>query len=148
MNQALKGSASLTLAQANAILAAALGAARADGLPPVAVAVLDAAGHLVALQREDGATPLRVDIAIGKAYAAAGMGVASGVLHRRAQDNPVFFNALASSTQGKFIPQTGAVAIHNADGVLIGAVGASGGTGAQDEAICAVGVSTAGLVAA
>lgn len=138
----------LSLAQANAILAAALAAARADGLPPVAVAVLDAAGHPVALQREDGASMLRVDVAIGKAYAAAGMGVSSRVLHGRAQDNPVFFNALASNSQGRFIPQTGAVAIRRADGALIGAVGASGGTGAQDEAICAAGVLAAGLVAA
>lgn len=134
-----------TLAGANTIVAAALAAARADGLPPVAVAVLDAAGHLVALQREDGATMLRADIAIGKAYAAAGMGVASRVLHQRAQDNPVFFNALSASSQGKFIPQTGAVAIRRADGTLIGAVGASGGTGAQDEAICAAGAAAAGL---
>lgn len=138
----------LTLARANTILHAAIAAARADGLPPVAVAVLDAAGHPVALQREDGATPLRVDIAIGKAYAAAGMGVASRVLHGRAQDNPVFFNALASSSQGRFIPQAGAVAILAADGSLLGAVGASGGTGIQDEAICAAGVNAAGLVAA
>jgi uncharacterized protein GlcG (DUF336 family) len=141
-------STQLTLAQANAILEAAVAAARADGLPPVAVAVLDASGHPVAVQREDGATPLRVDIAIGKAYAAAGMGVASRVLHQRAQDNPVFFNALASSSQGRFIPQAGAVAIRAADGTLLGAVGASGGTGAQDEAICAAGVNAAGLVAA
>jgi uncharacterized protein GlcG (DUF336 family) len=144
----MNGTTSLTLAQASAIIQAALASARADALPPVAVAVLDAAGHAVAFQREDGASMLRIDVAIGKAYAAAGMGVASGVLHRRAQDNPVFFNALASSTQGRFIPQTGAVAIRDADGILIGAVGASGGTGAQDEAICAAGVSAAGLVAA
>jgi uncharacterized protein GlcG (DUF336 family) len=144
----MKAISTLTLAEANAIAAAALVAARADGLPPVAVAVLDASGHTVALQREDGATPLRVDIAIGKAYAAAGMGVASRVLHQRAQDNPVFFNALASSSQGRFIPQTGAVAILGPDGALLGAVGASGGTGAQDEAICAAGVNAAGLVAA
>jgi uncharacterized protein GlcG (DUF336 family) len=144
MNEAIN----LTLAEATAIVKAALAAARADGLPPVAVAVLDAAGHTVALQREDGATPLRVDIAIGKAYAAAGMGVASRVLHQRAQDNPVFFNALAASSQGKFIPQAGAVAIRRADGTLLGAVGASGGTGAQDEAISAAGVNAAGLVAA
>jgi uncharacterized protein GlcG (DUF336 family) len=141
-------STQLTLAQANAILEAAVAAARADGLPPVAVAVLDASGHPVAVQREDGATPLRVDIAIGKAYAAAGMGVASRVLHQRAQDNPVFFNALASSSQGRFIPQAGAVAIRAANGTLLGAVGASGGTGAQDEAICAAGVNAAGLAAA
>lgn len=141
-------SPTLTLAQANAIIGAALAAARAAGIPPVAVAVLDAAGHLVALQREDGASMLRADIATGKAWAAVGMGVSSRVLHGRAQDNPVFFNALAASSHGRFIPQTGAVAIRNAEGTFLGAVGASGGTGAEDETICTAGVSAAGLVAA
>ena len=148
MNEAVNPAASLTLAEANQILAAAIAAARSDGLPPVAVVVLDGAGHPVALQREDGATMLRADIALGKAWAAAGMGVASSVLHRRAQDNPVFFHALAASNAGKFIPQAGAVAVRRTDGSLVGAVGASGGTGAQDEAICAAGVAAAGLVAA
>ena len=144
MNEA----STLTLAQANQILTAALAAARAAGMPPVAVAVLDAAGHPVALQREDGASMLRTDIAIGKAWAAAGMGVSSRVLHGRAQDNPVFFNALSASSQGRFIPQTGAVAIKNAAGAVIGAVGASGGSGAEDEAICSAGVAAAGLAGA
>lgn len=148
MSETRNKASGLSLAEANAILAAALAAARADDLAPVAVVVVDAAGNPVALQREDGATMLRTDIAFGKAYAAAGMGVATRVLHLRAQDNPVFFNALASSSQGKFIPQTGAVAIRNAEGTLIGAVGASGGTGAQDEAICVAGVAAAGLMPA
>jgi uncharacterized protein GlcG (DUF336 family) len=138
----------LTLAQASQILSAALAAARNASMPPVAVAVLDGSGHLVALQREDGASMLRNDIAIGKAWAAAGMGVSSRVLHARAQDNPVFFNALSASSQERFIPQTGAVVVRNAAGAAIGAVGASGGTGAEDEAICAAGVAAAGLDAA
>jgi uncharacterized protein GlcG (DUF336 family) len=137
----------LTLAQANQILAAALTAARGAGHAPMAVVVLDGAGHPVALQREDGASMLRVDIATGKAWAAVGMGVASRVLHQRAQDNPAFFNALAATSQGKFIPQAGAVVIKRADGTVIGAVGASGGSGAEDEAICSAGVAAAGLVA-
>jgi uncharacterized protein GlcG (DUF336 family) len=140
--------AKMTLALANRILGGALEQARAIGMPPVAVVVLDEAGHPVALQREDGASMLRADIALGKAWAAAGMGVSSHVLHQRAQDNPVFFNALAATSQGKFIPQAGAVAIKRSDGVVIGAVGASGGTGADDETICSAGVSAAGLVAA
>jgi uncharacterized protein GlcG (DUF336 family) len=40
------------------------------------------------------------------------------------------------------------VVIKNAAGAVIGAVGASGGTGAEDEAICAAGVAAAGLAAA
>ncbi|HEX8601438.1 MAG TPA: heme-binding protein [Pseudoduganella sp.] len=142
MNQAL------TLSEANQILQAALAAARGAGMPPVAVVVLDAAGHLVALQREDGASMLRVDIALGKAWAAAGMGVAGSVLHARAQGNPAFFNALAATGQGRFIPQAGAVPVVRADGIVIGAVGASGGKGEDDEAVCAAGVAAAGLATA
>lgn len=141
-------STALTLEQANRILGAAIDAARVAGMPPVALVVLDASGHPVALQREDGASMLRVDIASGKAWAAVGMGVSSRMLHGRAQGNPAFFNALSASNHGRFIPQTGAVVIKQADGALVGAVGASGGTGEEDEAICIAGVTAAGLSAA
>jgi uncharacterized protein GlcG (DUF336 family) len=109
--------------------------------------VLDAAGHPVALQREDGATMLRTDIALGKAYAAAGMGVPAACC-TSAPRTILCSSTRSASSQGRFIPQAGAVAIRRADGTLIGAVGASGGTGAQDEAICAAGVRAAGLGAA
>jgi uncharacterized protein GlcG (DUF336 family) len=138
----------LGLVQANRIVSEALFAARRAGMPPVVVVVLDASGHPVALQREDGASMLRVDIASGKAWAAVGMGVSSRVLHGRAQGNPAFFNALSATSHGKFIPQTGAVVIKGPDGVVVGAVGASGGSGEEDEAICMAGVSAVGLSAA
>ncbi|MGQ2980942.1 MAG: GlcG/HbpS family heme-binding protein, partial [Polaromonas sp.] len=70
----------LTLAQANTIANAALQAARQAGHQPMAVVVLDAAGHLKSAQREDEASMFRVDIATGKAWAAIGMGAASRVL--------------------------------------------------------------------
>ena len=41
---------------------------------PLTIAVLDAGGHLVALQREDGASMLRPQIAIGKAGGAVALG--------------------------------------------------------------------------
>jgi len=135
----------LTLAQANAIVTAALAAARQAGYLPMAVVVLDDAGHLKAAQREDGASMFRVDVASGKAWAAAGMGAASRVLAQRAKDNPNFFGALAATAQGRFLPQPGAVLIKNGQGQVIGAVGASGGTGDEDEAVCMTGVLAAGL---
>ena len=61
--------------------------------------------------------------------------------------NPNFFVALAATADGKFLPQTGAVVIKDAQGEVIGAVGASGGTGDEDEAICIAGVQAAGLAA-
>ncbi|MDW5441130.1 GlcG/HbpS family heme-binding protein [Polaromonas sp. SM01] len=135
----------LTLAQANIILAAALDASRQAGYKPMAVVVLDAAGHLKAAQREDGASMFRVDIATGKAWAAIGMGAASRTLAKRAKDNPTFFVSLAATAQGRFLAQTGAVLIKNAQGAVLGAVGASGGTGDEDEAICIAGVQAVGL---
>lgn len=135
----------LTLETANQIAAGALAAARSMGIPPVTVVVLDASGHLKVIQREDGASMFRFDVALGKAWGAIGMGAASRVLADRAKENPNFFVALAATAGGKFLPQPGAVLIRDEDGEIIGSAGASGGTGDEDEAICAQGVESAGL---
>jgi uncharacterized protein GlcG (DUF336 family) len=134
----------LTLAQANKIIESALAASRQRGHRPMAVVVLDQSGHVRAVQREDGASMFRVDVATGKAWAAVGMGVASRTLHERARENPTFFGALPATAQGKFLAQPGAVLI-KIGGEIVGAVGASGGTGDEDEAICMAGVEAAGL---
>ncbi|MDR6855728.1 heme-binding protein [Variovorax guangxiensis] len=135
----------LTLQQAQTIIEAALARSKASGYQPMGIAVLDAAGHLKAFASEDGASMFRFDIARAKAWGAVGMGVASRKLAERAKDNPNFFVALAATADGKFLPQTGAVVIRDAAGQLLGAVGASGGTGDEDEAICLAGVQAAGL---
>jgi uncharacterized protein GlcG (DUF336 family) len=74
---------SLTLEQATTIVEAALGKARATGCSPLAVAVLNAGGHLKAFAREDGAGIVRPQIAIGKAWGALGMGLGSRRSSRR-----------------------------------------------------------------
>ncbi len=135
----------LTLVQANAIIAAALERSAQAGYKPMAVVVVDEAGNLKAAQREDGASMFRVDVALGKAWAAVGMGASSRTLAERARDNPNFFVALAATAQGRFLPQTGAVLVKDAAGNVLGAAGASGGTGDEDEAICIAGVEAAGL---
>jgi len=126
---------------------AALAKARQMKIKPLAVAVLDSSGHLKSLQREDEASMFRVDVAMGKAWAAVGMGASSRTLLARAKENPQFYGALAATAQGKFLPQTGAVLIKDAAGNILGAAGASGGTGDEDEAACIAGVEAAGLVA-
>ena len=135
----------ITLTQANRIIEAALSTARAKQYRPMAVVVLDESGNVRALQREDGASMFRVDIATGKAWASIGMGVSSRTLGERARDNPNFYGALAATSGGKFLPQPGAVLIKNAEGQVLGAAGASGGTGDEDELICMAGIETAGL---
>ena len=136
----------LTLEQANLIIAEALKKSHAAGFQPMGVAVLDGSGNLKAFASEDGASMFRFDIARAKAWGAVGMGVSSRTLAERAKDNPNFFVALAATSEGKFLPQPGAVVIKNAQGQVLGAVGASGGTGDQDEEICRAGVAAAGLV--
>ncbi len=135
----------LTLAQANTILTVAVAKAREAGYKPMGIAVLDASGNLKAFASEDGASMFRFDIARAKAWGAVGMGASSRVLMQRAKDNPNFFVSLSATSAGKFLPQTGAVVIKDASGQIIGAVGASGGTGDEDEAICIAGLEAAGL---
>ena len=139
--------ATLTLAKANEIIANALKKAREMKIKPLTVVVLDDSGHLKAMQREDGASMFRIDVATGKAWAAVGMGASSRALAARAKDNPNFFITLAATAQGKFLPQIGGVLIRDATGTILGAAGASGGTGEEDEAACAYGIEQAGFKA-
>jgi uncharacterized protein GlcG (DUF336 family) len=135
----------LDLKQANAIIEAGLVKAREMKIKPLAVVVLDDSGNVKAAQREDGASMFRFDVAQGKAWASVAMGASSRALLKRAKDNPSFFVTLAATAKGKFLPQTGAVLIKDAQGEIIGAAGASGGTGEEDEEACVYGIQQAGL---
>src|SRR3979490_785263 len=137
----------LTLTQANTVIEKALERARAMKIKPVAVVVLDDAGHVKAAQREDGASMFRFDVALGKAWASVAMGVSSRALLKRAKDNPNFFVTLAATAQGKFLPQTGGVLIKNEKGEILRAAGGRGGTGQAGGEACVAGIQAAGLIA-
>jgi uncharacterized protein GlcG (DUF336 family) len=137
----------LTLKQANCICAAALDHGRSAGLAPLCVAVLDQGAHVVALQREDGASLLRPDIAIGKAAGTLGMGFGGRELAKRAAANPVFFTALIGLANGRMVPVPGGVLIRGAAGEILGAVGISGDLSESDEACAVAGIIAAGLSA-
>jgi uncharacterized protein GlcG (DUF336 family) len=130
------------LAQANAIIDAALAEGRKRNFAPLAVAVLDAGGHLIAFQREDGAGFARFDIAYGKAWGALGMGFGTRELLER---DPTFITATAAATQGRIIPSPGGVLILDADNEVVGGVGISGDFGDNDEICAIVGIQTAGF---
>ncbi len=137
----------LTLKQANTIIDQALAKAREMKIKPLAVVVVDDSGNVVASQREDNASMFRFDVALGKAWGAVAMSCSSRALGKRAKDNPNFFLSLAATAKGKFLPQPGAALIRDAQGNILGAAGASGGTGDEDEAACAYGIEKAGLKA-
>jgi uncharacterized protein GlcG (DUF336 family) len=129
--------ATLNLAQARTIIDTALTKAREQHFAPLAVAVLDAGGHLIAFAREDGAGFARFDIAFGKAWGALGMGFGTRELAERATRFPTFVAALAAVSQGRMVPSPGGVLILSAEQEVIGAVGISGDVGDNDE-ICAM----------
>ena len=135
----------LTLAQAATIVDAALAAARTAGFEPLTVAVLDAGGHLIALKREDGAGILRPQIALGKAWGALGMGVASRSLGERLAERAPFQAALHAASDGRFVTAPGGVLVRSASGEIIGAIGISGDASDKDEYAAITGVRAAGL---
>ncbi len=135
----------ITLDQANAIVAGAFAEAKANDGSPIAVVVLDEAGHIISAQRQDGTTMFRIDIARGKAWGAVAFGTSSRDLGEKAKQNPAFVQALSVTAGGKLLPNPGAVPIFDADGNLLGAVGISGDSGPRDEQFAAAGVAAAGL---
>ena len=137
----------LGLTQANAIIAAALAKGRELGLLPLTVVVLDAGGQLKAMQREDGASLLRPEIAEGKARGALALGLGGRELARRAQSMQGFMNALSDLAGGKAVPVPGGVLACDAAGLILGAVGISGDVSAQDEVCAVAGIQAAGLAA-
>jgi len=139
--------ATLKLAQATAIIDTALAEARKRNLAPLAVAVLDAGGNLIAFKREDGAGIVRFDIAYGKAWGALGMGFGTRELAERAAKFPTFVTALAAISQGRMVPSPGGVLIVGADKDVLGAVGISGDTGDNDETCAIAGIEAVGLSA-
>ncbi|MBP2551834.1 uncharacterized protein GlcG (DUF336 family) [Neorhizobium galegae] len=138
----------LKLSDATIIIDAALAEARSRSFAPLAVAVLDAGGHLVAYKREDGAGIVRFDIAYGKAWGSLGMGFGTRELTERAAKNPAFITILATVSGGRMVPSPGGVLIVDAQGVVIGAVGISGDIGDNDEICAILGIEKAGFRAA
>ena len=135
----------LNLTTATTISTRALALGREICAAPLTVAVLDAGGHLVCLQREDGASLLRPQIAIGKAWGALALGKGSRLIAADAQQRPAFIGAVNNLAAGNLVPAPGGVLIRNAQGEVIGAVGITGDTSDIDEQ-CAIGaVEAVGL---
>ncbi len=135
----------LTLQQANVIIAAALEQGARLNLKPLTVAVLDAGGHLLALNRQDGSSNLRPQIAIAKASGALGLGVSSRKIAAMAAERPTFLASLAPLAVDGVVPAAGGVLIAGSGDGTIGAVGVTGDTSDNDEACALAGIAAAGL---
>ena len=137
----------ITLDQANAVIAAAFAKGKELNLKPLSVVVVDAGGHVQAFQRQDGASSLRLGIALGKAAGALALGVSSRKIGEMAAERPAFIAAVSGIAPSGVIPAAGGVIVKGADGQPIGAVGITGDTSDNDEACALAGLAAAGLSA-
>ena len=114
---------SIDLDTARSIIAGARAHAATAGFKPMTVVVLDAGGHVVAAEREDGSSIKRFEIAFGKAHGALSLGMGSRSIMGRAEQQPYFIAAVTSAVGGALVPVPGGVLVRNAQGALVGAVG-------------------------
>ncbi len=135
--------ASLTLAEAETILAAAKAKVMEMGAK-MSVSVVDPRGDLLTMFRTDGASWRTPPISRAKAVAAACFGRSSADLVENAQA-PVF-RGLMAMEGGHMIPGQGALPVFRGS-ELVGAVGGSGGTSQEDEDAARAGIEAAGLSA-
>ena len=137
---------SISLEQAQTIVAAALAHSTEQGFNPLTVAVLDPGGALVALARQDGSGNLRPDIALGKANGVLALGMTNRAIAARAAYSPEFFTSVVALAGGRILSVPGGVFVRDAAGSLLGAVGVSGDASLNDEAAAVAGITAAGLV--
>jgi glc operon protein GlcG len=107
--------------------------AREQGLK-LSFAVVDGGGHVVAIGRMDGADWITPEVALGKAWTAAAFRAPSAAQGDKAKDLVAFAGAISAATRGRYTPQIGGLPIE-IDGDAAGAMGASGASGQEDEAV-------------
>jgi uncharacterized protein GlcG (DUF336 family) len=137
----------IDLDTAKSITEAARAAAKEHGLKPIAVVVLDAGGHIVTVEREDGTSNKRFEIAYAKAHGALSLGMGSRSLMARAERQPYFIAAAGSAIGGSLIPVPGGVLAKDEAGTVVGCVGISGDTSDNDEIAAIAGIESVSLVA-
>ena len=106
----------ISLEQAQTVVAAALAHGTEQGFNPLTVAVLDPGGAIVALARQDGSGNLRPDLAVAKAYGVLALGMTNRAIAARAADSPEFFTSVAALAGGKILSVPGGVFVRDADG--------------------------------
>ena len=136
----------LDLETARGIIRRILDEGTTRGLKPLSVCIVDAGGHVIAFERSDGASPMRFAIAQGKAHGAVMMGIGSRALFERAQAQPYFIQAVNALSDGALVPVPGGVLIKSG-GTIIGAVGVTGDTSDNDEAVAVAAITAAGFEA-
>jgi uncharacterized protein GlcG (DUF336 family) len=122
----------MTMEKAQTIIGAGIVKAKEIG-QPMNIAVVDAGANLTAFTRMDGAWLGSVDIAINKAFTAKAFDISTLELGRNSQPGDQFFG-IHVSNHTRVMIFAGGIPI-KANGQIVGAVGVSGGSGKQDQAV-------------
>jgi uncharacterized protein GlcG (DUF336 family) len=122
----------MTLDKAQPIIAVAIAKATEIG-QPMNIAVVDAGANLLAFARMDGAWLGSIDIAINRAFTARAFDITTRDLGANSQPGDQFYG-IHVSNHGRAMIFAGGVPL-KADGQVVGAVGVSGGSGEQDQAV-------------
>jgi len=137
--------ARISLRRARTIIRKTLQQGREMNLKPLSVVVLDGGGHVIAFEREDGASPGRFAIAHAKAHGSVMLGMPGSAQMARAEAQGYFMTAVNGVFDGKVLPVPGGVLVRDGQGAVIGAVGVTGDTSDNDAAAALAGIDGAGL---
>ena len=137
--------AEISISKARSIIRATFKKGREMELKPLSVVVLDAGGNVKAFEREDGASPGRFQIALGKAYGVVMTGMPGSVLHARAEQQAYFVDALNGAYDGKVVAVPGGILVKDRQGRVIGAIGVTGDTSDNDAEAGMAGIEAANL---
>ena len=137
--------AEISLRKARTIIRKSLEKGREMELKPLPVVVLDAGGHVIAFEKEDGAAPGRFAIAHGKAYGAVMLGMSGSAQMARAEQQAYFMAAVNGVYGGQVVPVPGGILVRDKKGSVIGAVGVTGDTSDNDAEAGLAGIASAGL---
>ena len=122
----------ITLERAQSAIAAGIAKAKEIG-QPMNIAVVDAGANLTAFTRMDGAWLGSIDIAVNKAFTSRAFDITTRDLGSNSQPGNQFYGIHASN-HGRVMIFAGGVPL-KANGQVVGAVGVSGGSGEQDQAV-------------
>jgi uncharacterized protein GlcG (DUF336 family) len=126
----------ITLKEARHIIAAAESKAMEIG-QPMNIAVVDGGGNLVSHVRMDGAWIGSIDISINKAFTARAFDISTAELSKSSQPGQQFYG-IQNSNDGRIMVFAGGVPLRQ-NGTVVGAIGVSGGSGVQDQAVADAG---------
>jgi uncharacterized protein GlcG (DUF336 family) len=135
----------ISLRQANDLISAIFSAGQDLHLKPLSVVVTDPGGHVIAFQRQDGASAGRFQIALGKAGGAIFLGVSSRTIGEIAVDRPTFVASLGGLCSEGIVPAAGGLLVTAGDSAIVGAVGVTGDTSDNDEQAAKLGLRAVGL---